>query len=244
MSFRYPQILLLGNGLNRTVDGDSWSDLIKELGTKKGILLDNIGSVPFPLQVVLVTEDGVAEAIKDKLDRFYGLKAIDEIYGQLTSLLNCGFDAILTTNYSYELERAAESSIKRDGRNCVKHLEHSESVTRAEPKYMLHSYYAFNSGDHENKIWHIHGEARKPDSIIIGHYYYGKLLGKIFSLLENRNNKQYKRQVEKKPPIIDSWVDSFIMGDVYVFGFGFDLSEMDLWWLLSRKKNEKAAHGI
>ena len=33
------------------------------------------------------------------------------------------------------------------------------------------------------------------------------------------------------------------MGDVYVLGFGFDLSEIDLWWLLNRKLREKGNHG-
>ena len=38
-------------------------------------------------------------------------------------------------------------------------------------------------------------------------------------------------------------MDAFILGDVYILGFGFDLSEFDLWWLLNRKFNEKADHG-
>jgi hypothetical protein len=40
-----------------------------------------------------------------------------------------------------------------------------------------------------------------------------------------------------------SWLDYFILGDVYSLGFGFDTAEMDLWWLLCRKKRERAAHG-
>lgn len=43
--------------------------------------------------------------------------------------------------------------------------------------------------------------------------------------------------------IYKSWIDYFIMGDIYVLGFGFDFSEFDLWWLLNRKYNEKASHG-
>lgn len=40
-----------------------------------------------------------------------------------------------------------------------------------------------------------------------------------------------------------SWLDYFILGDVYSLGFGFDTSEIDLWWLLCRKKRERADHG-
>ena len=56
-------------------------------------------------------------------------------------------------------------------------------------------------------------------------------------------NEQYRRQKKGEEPIIRSWLDAFIMGDVYVLGFGYDFSEMDLWWLLNRKKREKAEHG-
>ena len=41
----------------------------------------------------------------------------------------------------------------------------------------------------------------------------------------------------------DSWMDYFIMGDVYILGQGFDFSEFDLWWLLLRRKREKANTG-
>lgn len=78
---------------------------------------------------------------------------------------------------------------------------------------------------------------------MLGHYYYGKLLGKYQKELEKSGNEQYKRQQEGKPVLQDSWLDAFIMGDVYVLGFGFDFSEMDLWWLLNRKKRENAGHG-
>lgn len=61
--------------------------------------------------------------------------------------------------------------------------------------------------------------------------------------LDKRENQQKIRQEKYLPPIMDSWIDAFIMGDVYVLGFGYDFSEMDMWWLLNRKKREKAHHG-
>lgn len=33
-----------------------------------------------------------------------------------------------------------------------------------------------------------------------------------------------------------SWIDYFMLGDVYMVGLGLDISEMDLWWLISCKK--------
>ena len=42
---------------------------------------------------------------------------------------------------------------------------------------------------------------------------------------------------------IKSWIDYFILGDLYVLGFGYDFAEFDLWWLVNRKLKEKANCG-
>jgi len=36
---------------------------------------------------------------------------------------------------------------------------------------------------------------------------------------------------------LDSWLDAFIMGDVYVLGFGFDFLEFFLWGLQNNGRN-------
>lgn len=33
-----------------------------------------------------------------------------------------------------------------------------------------------------------------------------------------------------------SWLDYFLIGDVYIVGLGMSLSEIDLWWLVNCKK--------
>ncbi len=238
-----PRVLLIGNGINRTFGGGDWSALLKALYTNPRVPFERIRELPFPLQAVLATANRIDRTLLGKQEALYGADRMEELEKPLQALLNAGFDHILTTNYSYELERAAGICRKRDGTDCVRYQDHSRAVDRAESKYMLHTFYRVPYNGIENKVWHIHGEARKPDSIILGHYYYGNLLGKYQSILEKRGNRQVKRQTAGEPPIIDSWLDAFIMGDVYVLGFGFDYSEMDLWWLLNRKKNEKAEHG-
>ena len=34
---------------------------------------------------------------------------------------------------------------------------------------------------------------------------------------------------------IQSWIDLFFISDVHVVGYGFDMSEIDLWWILNRR---------
>ena len=93
-------------------------------------------------------------------------------------------------------------------------------------------------------LFHIHGEARVPNTVILGHYYYGNLLFCCDEYLTRRAPAcRYPLWVGGGEMEALSWLDYFILGDVYSLGFGFDTSEMDLWWLLCRKKRERADHG-
>ena len=73
--------------------------------------------------------------------------------------------------------------------------------------------------------------------MVIGHYYYGKLLSKIISYVEDNNRRYFHSDPDQLE--IRSWIDKFLFSDVYVLGFGYDYAEMDLWWLLNQKKREQ-----
>lgn len=245
VSRKRPQVLLLGNGLNIGCGGKSWDELMKMICCNPNITGDVKLNSPMPLQAIIVTNDHVDEALKKNKGEFYGCVTDKGQRQRLNSLLEIGFDHILTTNYSYELECAAyEKEIVTDyilGKH--RRITSGDEVTRAESKYMLHTYYEAERNGAANKIWHIHGEARKPDSMILGHYYYGLLLQRYIQLLEKRGNGYVKYQQSDKEIPIHSWLDAFILGDIYVLGFGYHLSEFDLWWLLNRKKRERAEVG-
>ena len=51
----YPQILLLGNGLNRAYDNGSWNDMLRAI-TQREDLPTNLSS-PMPLQAILASND-------------------------------------------------------------------------------------------------------------------------------------------------------------------------------------------
>ena len=241
----YPQILLLGNGICRTFGGENWGKLIRSMHTNPRIGADSetLGKVPFPLRIILATDDCVDANIGKHGQLFCGVEDIDEMRSPVEALLDIGFDDILTTNYSYELERVIDPAVARDGRQRKRIARHTAGSGVCESRYLIHTYNELSYRGRQQRIWHIHGEARNPASIILGHYYYGKLLGMYQKHLDERKNEQFKRQQEGRPPVMTSWIDGFIMGDIYILGFGYDLSEMDLWWLLNRKKRENAAHG-
>lgn len=242
MKTRKPQILLLGNGINRAFDSSSWDDLLNSIDRRRERY--DIGGfhVPEALKAILLTEDNVDKALKSKKHELanLGTENHEQQTRILRRLLALPFDEILTTNYSYELETAALGSHALSERALRNMQGHSDEVSRCEHRFLLHTFNRIITEHGERRIWHIHGEARKHGSMILGAYFYGNLLGKLVELDKKRGNF-FQRQQQSHPgelPKIRSWADAFILGDVYILGFGFGFSETDLWWLLNRKKRE------
>ena len=237
----FPQILLLGNGIVRVQGGKSWCDLLDSFSERPGEKAEEL-LLPMPLRAIYLTNDSIKMKLCGKKEEFLGELHDPEIRGRLNKLLSLGFDDILTTNYSYELEMAVKDMGKMS-ENIIKSF--SKNIIpgkRAETKYLLSTCNVVSNADALYRIWHIHGEARKPDSMILGHYYYAFLLKRIMEYLDMRAD-DYRALNKGDEFEVKSWLDSFILGDVYILGFGMDFSEFDLWWLLNRKKREKANHG-
>lgn len=241
---RIPQVLLVGNGLNRAFEyGKKWSELLKTIEADcKGTLLPEC--VPATLNVFAAANGSPVPAFKkdEIVSPLYPSKAdnsstveIDDKYGNfLRGILSMKFDDILTTNYGYEFEAAANNnSIAKSKLPALQ--THTRRVKRCESRYMLYTYNIVPS----KRLWHIHGELRKPNSIVIDHNYYGNLVFKIKDYLREHGGR-YSKPGELE---ITSWVDAFIAGNLYIIGLEFDFVEFDLWWLLNRKRNEKAIVG-
>ena len=180
--------------------------------------------------------------MKNHKNKFYG-KMTPDLLCQLQRLLEVGFDDILTTNYSYELESSAINGSVVSNVFLKKTCCNVIDEEKVEPKFLISSCQNIIFNDVYNRIWHIHGEARKPNSMILGHYYYASLLHRMMGYVEKRKNKYEMKQRNGRRQSIKSWLDSFILGDVYILGFGMDFSEIDLWWLINRKKRENAKVG-
>ena len=257
-----PQVLVIGNGMNRAFGCDSWNNFIKDIAkeTSGRTDLPDEMKAPMPMQAIIASKDaldcyfngekkGAVSTGKEKQEgrreKFYGFIK-DEAQAKVVSgILGVGANHIITTNYSYELEmvtrpdyRITDQYLKKMMR-CTK----GNGSARAEARYLIHTYNEVQFQGKKTPIWHIHGEARKPNSMIMGHYYYGSLLTKIKEY-SDRNCSRFSDKYRKNTAIeINSWIDAFILGDVYFLGIGMDMSELDLWWLINRKKREKAPTG-
>ncbi len=234
-----PKVLFIGNGVLRLAGGGNWSDLIHEIETAPHN--DRIlAKVPFAMQPEAVCGVDVEEvqrktaaAIKD---------AKDDSRNTLRRLLSLPFDAILTTNYTYEIERILtgeewterarrKAFVALDGNSRVRHNTFVCSmISRPDGKTI--------------PVFHIHGERMRKHSLILSYYSYANSVSRLIYLNKKRGNEYQEKQANGESFDVLSWLDYFLLGEVYAVGFGFDPSEFDIWWAIERKARENARHGI
>lgn len=227
------KILFLGNGMLRTVGGSSWDDLLKRLSEREDLDYESMKS-PMPLRAILLSNNKVQSKLsilsKDSHSCLYGMSGMG-LQPPIKELASAGVKDIITTNYSYEIEKALLSkdqlSIGQLGKI------QNTSTGRADKVYCIKSYNEAAG----IKVWHIHGQARKSSSILLDHEAYCRFLFRIQDYLRNKG-KKYETDEDYIKGYRKSWIDKFILDDVYFLGFGLDYSEIDLWWLLQRKHRQ------
>lgn len=233
-----PQVLLLGNGLSRQ---KSWSDFIKSVADKD--IEKYCEDEKFVLPNLILTSV-VTNIKKDSERQNQYLKAFENYqYNDshaLNELLSLNFDAILTTNYTYEIEYAIDKNYCKLTDNAKQDKYAKSTEEKYDSKYLIHTFNRLKMGGYANDIWHIHGEQRRKSSLILTHDEYARLMGKITDYNKSIANR-YERYYNNLK--FTSWIDYAIMGDLYILGQGFDYSEFDLWWLLLRRLREKAQIG-
>ncbi len=267
-----PQILLIGNGVERAYGSADWDKLIDLLDVRKfgKETRDEINKLPFPVRYeVLATfenapasfsqedlnaeERRMANAMRTLLpSRDTREREKNENHNELFKRLpDLGVDHIFTTNYSYCPEEGyypnrefEKDSVRKNFRFNLNPQEDKIGRPSLEGRFHLHSGYFGISNESVKKvgIWHIHGECGAPTSVILGHDKYGRLLKRIISVCDDEI--KYKKIIGKHDTYeFRSWPELFLFGDIYVVGFGFAECEFDLWWLLRRKQREIYADG-
>lgn len=233
---RRPQVLLLGNGINRAFQSaDSWDDLLRSIQTKTLTTeeTEQLGAVPYPLRPVILTGGQLEANLPIIAGALTDLQPPEEEKELLRRFAQLPVDAILSTNYTYELEKSLIPGFKASVGRHSKYRKLAHDSGSKDNDRWLSTY--FQPPENVPGIWHIHGEAARPDTMILGHYQYGKLLSwsqqHIPGLIRHYKGKQKGR----KPLPIHSWLDWLLLGDVHIVGFGLDLSELDLWWLINCK---------
>ena len=233
-----PSVLLTGNGLHRAFENSNWDKLLKDLS--KGRFTEKkweiLKKLPYPQLAIAATGNHLNTGMKEASLKYIGADVLPGEDSLIKKTIDTGFEAILTTNYSYELEKAlCPEFFVTIGRASKYRRKTCKDKPIAETRTLYH-YLQVPYGHLEKSIWHIHGEAAIPESMIIGHYYYGRLLSRIQTYTAE-TIKRYKVAEQKGSLFYPrSWVDYILFGNVYIIGQGMDFSEMDLWWLTDCKK--------
>ena len=232
---KIPQVLLVGNGINLSYGYDSWDKIVKntEPVRTRRIREDSIKNMTLPMQIVVASEDNVDICMHELAKKYQEQEIKPEHKVFIKEMLTCPVDAILTTNYSFEIEKtiledfSAYNLRKLD--RCL-----TEENSRQKQLRMFRCYEL--PLENNPSLWHIHGNAFYKHSVIMGHYYYGKLLAEINEYIPKLLARYNGCNKYEKDYVPRSWVDYFMLGDVHIVGMGMDLSEMDLWWLSCCKK--------
>lgn len=228
-----PNILLLGNGINIAYGGSSWDDVLASISTGE-FDYDHfaIKQLPYALQTIVISSDSVSDGMNE-ISKGLMPKPLHNDHSELIKeYLSLPLEAVLTTNYSYEIEVAANPQFDLGIGTVSKYRLSSKSGSKSQERFGVFKYFRVG----ENDIWHIHGEAARPNSMIMGHYYYGELMGEIQKRIP-KLIRSYKASQKNKVAFLPySWIDLFLLSNVHIVGFGLDASEMDIWWLINCKK--------
>lgn len=229
-----PKCLLLGNGINRRFADPSWESIIKDELQVSGqtCTYEEIRNMPATMQIVVATADNVSSQMKSLSDRLIDIHMTKERDRFLNELMELPVDDILTANYSFELEMA-DGMPQRKSAYSSRLKSSFHLTTDKERSLRLFQYYETKN---RKRIWHIHGDVAKPDTMLMGHYYYAKQLRAIQDCV-GKTVRRYKHCEKEGIPFIPySWVDQFLTGDVFILGFGMYLCESDLWYLTCCKR--------
>ena len=239
-----PKVLLVGNGINRPFSQKVRTDGIIEQAWEKAHPKDASQSdqgvpralwdLPLPLQVVAATGDNVQDCMTDlaKTFREATVPADQKVFTR--QIVDTGFDAILTTNYSLEFEKS-QLPVYTPGKVYSLYRTTNKQTTQ-QAKLGIYQCTELPDQNH-TLLWHIHGTALRKESMVMGQFYYGKLLSEVIARANSVNSEYRGKEKNGLSFRPKSWVDYFLIGDVYIMGFGLDLSESDIWWLLSFKKS-------
>ena len=248
--------LLFGNGLNQLNGYTTWNDLIKRInddGDKQKIpntLHYEAQILQQPYKVTeVITYGGEIISYNDETLSFtigtessfkngvaHEMKAYapNEVYQRIAAM--DGIDHYVTTNYDQVLKQTLEG-----------HGYIEQEHVRAENTYSLRRRHTLANEEGTLKhIWNIHGEIDAPQTIMLGLYQYCGSVGRISEYMNGKYKFKKEKQVQTMPKLLDrlkegieepfSWIDLFFISDIFMMGFGLMYDEIDLWWVLTRRK--------
>jgi hypothetical protein len=223
-------VLLVGNDINNTAEGHAWRNLVEHLiarFTNASIECRDDDAFPMLYERIYLQAlhsakfEGGESRLKKEIANWAEEISPNGIHQRIMSM---DVDHVITTNYDYSLEEAAQPGA-------------GKGVRSSEFREIRYSLFRRRSSGGKT-VWHIHGEVDAPNSINLGYEQYSGYLqhmrdyvvsGKIRTALGGSLLSRLRKPNFK----LRSWVDLLLQRDVFILGFRLDQVEMHLWWLLA-----------
>lgn len=209
------KILFVGNGINRIHSNYSWFHLLQDLKKEYSVESIDNGSKPFPIlyeeiyfrlkESKQIAEKDLIHAVISKMQQLQP----NEIHKQI---MTSKVRHVITTNYDDTLEQYSTFKPTRVNMIAGKQRESVYRITTASI-----------CGD--TSIWHVHGESKYPQTIVLGQSMYARVVKKISEYIEQDTFLQE----------VHSWIDHMFLDEVHMLGFGLDYSEIDIWAVLNAR---------
>ena len=245
------QSILFGNGLNLLSPGNpSWDQLLKELencpwdkGTPNTLRYESyILAQPYRVpSAQLVASDDQSIMTADK-QLFFVLG--EEVEFKLKQLIANEVSSFTTNPFYKVVSRLpVKHFITTNYENLLLKEFGDESKAEWHKQERYYSISRYCRLDNEHYYWPIHGNINAPKSIMLGYDHYCGALSKINSYIKGINDSSKTNKVESilyrikegiEEPL--SWIDLLFMTDIHIIGQGLDYAEVDLWWLLNKRR--------
>lgn len=263
-----PRVLVLGNGVLRAYGGgaeNSCCDLenliCQALGAESPFDEES-QVVPFTMRIAASLAD--SENLSNPIERAVKLLVQERIKGDTVTnellcnsavvnvpcfkrLLESEFTDIITTNYGYEIEEVLcgkHPTCDNRRRDFYRSCSGPKSVLLKnikERKFKIWRHYL--SRNDMTRIWHVHGEYLKPQSIIFEYADYCSLLSKIKNYPRPLCDEPAEGSSDESNAAPRNWVQAFLKGDVYILGFSAALGELAFWRMMEKRNRKKFEKG-
>ena len=106
-------VLFVGNGIAQRIQiAEKWDSIINDTAKRYGVNIsqDILKKLPYNMQIVAASNDNVDKAMVGLSERLKSLALNEEQKAFTQRVLELPFTDILTTNYTYELERSVSDN--------------------------------------------------------------------------------------------------------------------------------------
>lgn len=233
--------LLFGNGINRLSDKNiSWRDLLSTIQHPNNFVDDKSPNTMIYERIIIDKHDS-GDLLKNEYKtkhKIAELLANTEVNDIYSDLYDFNFQNYVTTNYDYAF---IDSILELDEVITPIHEYSSEDVYSIRRRKRIS-----NTQERTKNFWQIHGEIRKPATIMLGLDHYCGSIGKISDYIKGSYRYTENESVVIEKSIEDkllnntnysesSWVELFFNTNIHIIGFDLDYSEVDLWWILNKR---------